>query len=154
PENVPFNHRQPPVLIDEVLIEGDKASTIFTAPTAVESGTGESGSRGSQLPVLRVPAGKPRFEIHYTALSLTAPEKIRFKYKLENLDNEWVEAGAERTAHYSYVRPGSYNFRVLACNNDGVWNEQGASLAVIILPHFWQTWWFRVLVVSALLLLF
>jgi signal transduction histidine kinase len=78
---------------------------------------------------------------------------VKFKYRLERLEEEWVPAGTDRTAHYSYVRPGTYLFRVLACNNDGVWNERGASLAVIILPYFWQTWWFRLLTVIAVLLL-
>src|SRR5207249_5217098 len=93
------------------------------------------------------------FEVHYTALSLTAPEKVRFKYRLEGLERGWVDAGSERTAHYSYVRPGEYRFRVVACDNDGVWNEAGATLGLIVLPHFWQTWWFRSLAAGALVLL-
>jgi signal transduction histidine kinase len=70
------------------------------------------------------------------------------------LEKDWVEAGARRTALYTYLQPRKYNFQVLACNNDGVWNDIGASLAIIVLPHYWQTWWFRLLVAGAVLLLF
>jgi signal transduction histidine kinase len=87
-------------------------------------------------------------------LSFTAPEKVRFKYRLEGLEKEWVEAGSRRTALYTYLQPRKYNFQVLACNNDGVWNDIGASLAIIILPHYWQTWWFRLLAAGAVLLIF
>ena len=103
---------------------------------------------------MTIPPGKARFEFRYTGLSLTAPEKVRFKYKLDPLEEDWVEAGARRTAIYSYLPPGHYRFRVLACNNDGVWNEAGAVLGLVLLPHFWQTWWFRGVAVAGLVLLF
>jgi signal transduction histidine kinase len=103
---------------------------------------------------LTIPPGKARFEFRYTGLSLTAPEKVRFKYKLDPLEEDWVEAGTRRTAIYSYLPPGHYRFRVLACNNDGVWNEAGAVLGLVLLPHFWQTWWFRGVAVAGLVLLF
>jgi signal transduction histidine kinase len=61
------------------------------------------------------------------------------------LEKDWVDAGAKRVANYSFLPPGDYTFRVIACNNDGIWNETGVSLPFTLLPHFWQTWWFRVL---------
>jgi signal transduction histidine kinase len=78
-------------------------------------------------------------------LSFTAPEKVRFRYRLEGLETKWMDAGTKRSVNYSYIPPGKYTFRVLACNNDGVWNESGGAFAFTVLPHFWQTWWFRTL---------
>jgi signal transduction histidine kinase len=78
-------------------------------------------------------------------LSFVAPEKVRFKCRLNNFDNEWTDAGTERVATYNYIPPGIYSFQVIACNNDGVWNNAGASLKFEVLPYFWQTTWFRVL---------
>ena len=97
----------------------------------------------SVTPPIRIPPGHKRLEFRYTALSLVAPEKLKFKYRLEGLESEWVEAGAKRAADYSFIPPGSYTFHVIACNNDGIWNNAGQSLSFTILPHFWQTWWFR-----------
>jgi signal transduction histidine kinase len=68
---------------------------------------------------------------------------VRFRCKLEGLEDEWVDAGTKRVAEYSYLPPADYNFHVIACNNDDVWNETGASLAFTVLPYFWQTWWFK-----------
>jgi signal transduction histidine kinase len=76
---------------------------------------------------------------------------VRFKYKLEGLENSWNEAGAKRVADYSYIPPGHYQFRVIACNNDGVWNTAGDSLALTVLPYFWQTKWFTALVALTIL---
>jgi signal transduction histidine kinase len=103
-----------------------------------------------------VPPGRGELEIRYTALSFQAPEKNRFKYRLEREGTEpvWIDASAERVARYYNVAPGSYHFRVIASNNDGVWNESGAVLAFVFQPHYWETWWFKVglLAAGALLL--
>jgi signal transduction histidine kinase len=80
-------------------------------------------------------------EFHYTGLSFQLPEKMSFKYKLEGVDPEWIEV-TRRVAYYNNLRPGNYNFRVRACNNDGVWSETDATVALVLAPHFWQTWWF------------
>ena len=95
--------------------------------------------------VIRIPPGRNRLEFRYTALSLAAPEKVKFKYRLEGLESQWIAAGTKRAADFSYVPPGRYAFHVIACNNDGIWNEKGQALAIIVLPYFWQTWWFRLL---------
>jgi signal transduction histidine kinase len=76
-------------------------------------------------------------------LSFAAPEKVQFRYKLEGLDQEWMNVGTERMVEYSYLKPGAYRFLVTACNNDGVWNETGVSLAFFLEPWAWQTWWFK-----------
>jgi len=134
PANVSFNTVPPPVVIEGLLADGQLQAfrPSHTAPAA-----------GRAAPPVLIAPGKQRFELRYAGLSFVAPDKVRFKYKLEGLESEWVEAGAQRAAHYSYLRPGTYTFRVTACNNDEVWNEKGAALEFTVLPLFWQTWWFQ-----------
>ncbi len=98
---------------------------------------------------LTLPAHTERLEIDYTALSLAIPERVLFRYKLDGVDSEWQDAGTRRQAFYTRLPPGHYQFHVIACNNDGVWNETGASLGVSIKPAFYQTWWFTALMVLA-----
>lgn len=129
PANVRINPVEPRTVIEDVTVDGEAISS----PALIAS---PAGFRLEILP------GKQRFDFHYTGLSLVAPEKVRFKYQLENADSDWYEAGPSRVAHYSTLKPGDYTFRVKACNNDGLWDETGATLSLRILPHFWQTWWF------------
>jgi signal transduction histidine kinase/streptogramin lyase len=96
---------------------------------------------------LRLPALTRDLEIDYTALSFVAPQKVRFRYKLEGHDAAWQEPGTRRQAFYNDLRPGRYRFRVIACNNDGVWNEAGATLEFSVAPAWYQTNWFRILCV-------
>ena len=90
-------------------------------------------------PELRLPALTRDLEIHYTALSLSIPEKVRFRYRLEGADADWREVGTRREAYYSDLGHGSYRFRVIASNDDGVWNETGPSMVIVIPPAFHQT---------------
>ena len=83
--------------------------------------------------------------IDYTALSFVAPEKNRFRVKLEGWDRDWRDVGNRRQAFYNNLPPGNYRFRVIACNNSGVWNEEGAALDFRIVPAYYQTNWFRAL---------
>jgi signal transduction histidine kinase/ligand-binding sensor domain-containing protein len=101
----------------------------------------------------RLPPLVRDLSINYTALSLVAPEKVHFKYKLEGQDPDWREVVNDRKAEYSNLAPGNYRFRVIASNNSGVWNETGASLDFSIAPAYWQTGWFRALCVAAMLAL-
>jgi signal transduction histidine kinase len=91
-------------------------------------------------------------QIAYTATSLTIPERVRFRYKLEGQDQDWLEAGTRREAIYDNLGPGDYKFRVIAANNDGVWNESGAALEFSVLPAWYQTFWFYSACVAALAL--
>jgi ligand-binding sensor domain-containing protein/signal transduction histidine kinase len=84
-------------------------------------------------------------EIDYTALSLAEPRNVRFRYKLEGFDAEWREVGGRRQAFYTNLPPRTYRFRVLASNNDGIWNESGAGVDLTVLPGFYQTRWFLLL---------
>jgi signal transduction histidine kinase/ligand-binding sensor domain-containing protein len=102
---------------------------------------------------LTLPAHSERLEINYTALSLAIPDRVLFRYKLDGVDSEWQNAGTRRQAFYTRLPPGHYRFHVIACNNDGVWNEVGASLGVSIKPAFYQTWWFTALILLACLAL-
>jgi ligand-binding sensor domain-containing protein/signal transduction histidine kinase len=124
PEHLAKNMVPPPVAIDEVLID-DQPAAVPPSPAP-----------------LTVGAGRSRFEFRYTALSFIAPQKVRFRYKLVGFDRDWIDAGSRRTAYYTNLPPGSYSFRVLACNNDGVWNETGAAVEFRLRPHFYQTYWF------------
>jgi PAS domain S-box-containing protein len=99
---------------------------------------------------LSLPAGSRRLEFHYTGLSYVAPDKVRFQVMLEGKDKDWQDAGNQRVAHYHDPSHGTYVFRVRAANNDGVWNDVGASLAVTVRPFVWQTLWFRLLMCAAL----
>ncbi len=86
--------------------------------------------------------GRGELEFRYTALSLQASEKVAFKYRLEGFDADWIDAGPRRIAYYTNIPPGQYRFQVIASNNDGVWNEAGASVALVLEPAFYQTTWF------------
>ncbi len=125
PREVRINHLVPPMALEEFLVDDDPVTNIASP--------------------LRIPPGRNRLEFHYTGLSLVAPEKVRFKYRVEGLEKEWVDAGAKRVANYNFLPPGNYTFHAIACNNDGIWNETGISLPFTLLPHFWQTWWFHLL---------
>lgn len=100
---------------------------------------------------LRLPVGVRNLEIGYTAFSMAIPQRVRFRYRLEGFDEDWQDVGNRRTAYYGRLPPGAYRFRVIASNDDGVWNEIGASLPLQVPPASWQTWWFRAACVFAAL---
>jgi signal transduction histidine kinase/ligand-binding sensor domain-containing protein/CheY-like chemotaxis protein len=88
------------------------------------------------------PAESMHLEFHYTALSLREPAKVRFRYHLDGFDKDWIEAGPQRTAYFTNLRPGNYVFRVVACNEDGLWCLEPGTLAFRLRPHFYETAWF------------
>src|SRR6185295_19283879 len=92
---------------------------------------------------LRLRPGHHHVQFDFTAFSFGAPENVHFRYQLAGLDEKWIEAGPQRSVIYPRLPPGEYKFRVKACNSDGVWNENGATLAFIVTPFFWQHWWFQ-----------
>ena len=96
----------------------------------------------------RIPPGAGQLDFYYTALGFLSPEKIAFKYKLEGFDKNWVDAGTRRVAYYTNLPPGHYRFRVIAGQEDGRWDEQGASCDLFLTPHFYQTGWFDALCVA------
>jgi signal transduction histidine kinase len=99
---------------------------------------------------IRIPAGHVHFQFDYAGLSFAAPQKVRYRFKLEGFDRDWTEAGTRRSAYYTNIPPGRYTFRVQAANNDGLWSTEGASLKFELRPHFYQTAWFYALLLAAL----
>lgn len=102
---------------------------------------------------VRLSAGDGSLQIDYAAVGLTSPSRVRFRYRLDGEDKDWVDAGTRRQAYYTNLSPGTYHFNVIASNDDGVWNERGASLAIDIPPRFYQAPWFIALEVLAVLAL-
>ncbi len=108
------------------------------------------GQNYSSFRQLELPKGTKNIQIDYTALSLSMPERVRFRYKLDGFDKEWLDAGARRQAFYSQIPPGAYRFEVLACNDADKWNEIGASASFTVAPTFIQSTAFKVLCAAAL----
>ena len=110
-------------------------------PVVIEAVTVNGGARRPDAPI-SVSPGSGDLEVQYTALSFANSQAVRFKYKLEGFDKDWVDVGPRRAAYYTNLPPASYSFRVIAANSDGVWNDAGASIGVELRPHYYQTQWF------------
>ncbi|HSS20470.1 MAG TPA: two-component regulator propeller domain-containing protein [Pyrinomonadaceae bacterium] len=132
PERIKINSQPPPVVIEQIRIDDHRI-----APTDH----------------IELPSGTTRFEFYYTAPSFAAPEKVRFKYKLDGFDKDWIDSGTRRIAYYTNLRPGNYNFQVIASNNDGVWNQTGAAFSLYLRPYFYQTYWFYAICLLAMAVL-
>lgn len=130
PEAETLNPKPPPVVIENISIDR-KPYDLRTSSEVV------------------VQPGQSNIAIEYTGLSLVKSEQIKFKYKLEGLEEHWIEAGTKRTADYSYLPAGSYTFRLIAANANGVWNHEGAVLRIVVRPFVYQTWWFKGLLALA-----
>lgn len=98
---------------------------------------------------VKLRAGASNLDIVYAALSLSVPGRVRFRYRLEGVDDGWVDPGSRREAVYGNVAPGTYRFHVIAANDDGVWNTAGATLRIDIPPTFIQSIWFKLLLAVA-----
>lgn len=131
PEHIPLNTAPPPIAIEQLFVDNQSISLTQK---------------------VRLSPSSSRLDFYYTALSFIAPENVRFKYKLEGFDDNWIDGGARRVASYTNLRPGNYQFRVIAANNDGVWNESGATVEFYLEPRFYQTYWFFALCVALLAL--
>jgi signal transduction histidine kinase/ligand-binding sensor domain-containing protein len=145
PDAIQVDTQPPTVVIDRVLVKG-KVVALYgviekTRPEAKASSLVELGEAGAEL---RLPLGRRQVEIFFTVPTFTMPESMRVQYQLLGLEKEWMEAGTRRSVRYSELAPGHYRFQVIACNRDGVWNKQGATLALTIPPFWWETVWFRV----------
>ncbi len=127
----------PPVWVTDVTVDDQPVAVhhgVLPLPSVADVDRGD----------LRIGPKHRRIEIAFTALSFRTPTNVAFRYRLENFDDHWIEAGARRSVSYSRLVAGHYRFRVVACNSDGVWNDTGASVAFTVEPFFWETWWFRV----------
>jgi hypothetical protein len=132
PRRLFVNARPPPVYVEQVVIDGRE-----------------------HLPdrAIKAAPGNGAVEIHYTALSYWAPNKVRFKHRLVGFNNDWVDAGTRRFAYYANLPPGRYDFRVVACNDNDIWNYVGATVSFTLKPHFRQTIWFYGICLTGLFLL-
>jgi signal transduction histidine kinase/ligand-binding sensor domain-containing protein len=134
PKTIPTNEVPPPAAIEQVLADDQ---IIFG-----------DGARAAG-PTIKLGPGRARvLQVRYTANSMSAPERVRFKYNLEPGDPEWHDAEGQRVAFFTNLRPGKYTFRVKACNQNGAWNKEAASLSFSLAPYFWQTWPFYTLCVA------
>jgi hypothetical protein len=129
PKTFKHNSIPPPVIIERIVVDQET------------------------IPVDRftmISPGKEKIEFHYTALSFLVPDRVFFKYKLEGFDRDWVDAGTRRVAYYTNLPPRAYRFRVMACNDDGVWNSVGITYSFKMQPHFYESYWFYGLVIASL----
>jgi signal transduction histidine kinase/streptogramin lyase len=143
PEEIRPNPLPPAVVIEEVLVDGKSLDTTVKVPSKTFPAGIDYDFDKRQLKVL---PGKHQFEFRYTGLSLISSDQVQFRYKLEGVDVDWIDAGTRRTAEYNLLPPGIYRFRVIAGNSDRCWNETGDFLTLEIPPHFYETLWFRVLI--------
>jgi len=121
PDKEDPNEVKPPVYIENLTADGSLAGKRNVFPPNTE-----------------------KMEFKYTALSFAVPKKVKFKYKLLGVDSDWVSAGTRRVAYYTNLPSGEYVFKVIAANNDGVWNTLGAEFSFVILPFFYETLWFKI----------
>jgi signal transduction histidine kinase/ligand-binding sensor domain-containing protein len=121
PLRTPANHVPLSVLIERVAVDGRVA---------------ETDANGRSV----LPSAYRRLEVDFTAPTFVAPENVRFRYRVEGWNDGWVEGGTQRSATYSRLPAGNYTFRVTACNNAGIWNEDGTTLALTVPPFIWQRW--------------
>jgi signal transduction histidine kinase/ligand-binding sensor domain-containing protein len=125
PNQLTANSPPPPVLIEELRVDGE--------PVVLNHRK------------ISVPPGRKQYEFRFTALNFDSPDKTRFRYRLDGVDTDWVDAGNQRTVRYGQLAPRDYRFRVIACNSRGAWNMDGASVEFTVRPYFYQTAWFRIL---------
>jgi len=136
PEAEAINPNPPPVLIENISIDRKPVETQVL-----------QSAIGNRQSAIEMSPGQSNLEINYTSPSLVKSSQIKFKYKLEGFEENWVEVGRARAALFSYLPYGEYTFHVIAANANGVWNTEGARVKIIVHPYFYQTWWFLALVV-------
>ena len=105
----------------------------------------------SSIKVLQIPYDNKVFSLRYASLDYTAPLRNQYQYKLDGYDDRWIEAGKRREAIYTNLDPGKYKLLIKATNSDGVWNEKPFFITIEIVPPFWMTWWFRVIIILGLI---
>ena len=133
----------PRVVVTQVTVDGDPIgaySDEVPIPQAADI---------RQRAGLRLPPDHHKVQFDYTALNFSSPASVRFRYRLEGLDDDWIDAGVQRSVSYSRLSPGNYWFHVMACNDSGIWSDAAPAVAIVVDPHFWQTWWFRVAAAAA-----
>ncbi|MEI6604474.1 MAG: two-component regulator propeller domain-containing protein [Verrucomicrobiota bacterium] len=144
PDSFKESPQAPAVVIERVILNGKSVAAYQADADLADSSAAVPVELGQAGAHLRLPPGQRQVEIAFTALSFTKPESLGFKYRLQPLEETWVEAGTRRTAIYSQLAPGRYHFEVSACNSDGVWNPAASALDLTAEAYWWETAWFRV----------
>jgi signal transduction histidine kinase/ligand-binding sensor domain-containing protein len=146
PEELGENPQSPPTLLSRVVVDN---RTVAWYGGVLPPMSGAVADLGSADPRLRLGPSHRQIEFQFAALNFTAPENVQFRYRLEGFDEDWREAGTRRAASYSRLASGPYHFRVVACNQAGVWNQTGSGVSLVVTPFFWRTWWFRLAATAA-----
>lgn len=139
PWDILSNSLPPPVIIEEVLVDGQGINLAAAVGKPISSFDGGNSDK------IVIPPGGRQFGFRYTGLSLVNPSRVTFTYRLKGLHEDWLDGGDRRSVFYTQLPPGDYTFQVRARNADGVWSKIGAALELRVQPHFWQTHWFRLL---------
>jgi ligand-binding sensor domain-containing protein/two-component sensor histidine kinase len=135
-----------PTTAGVVMVDPGHMPTNATPPAVVVERVKVDNIEGMTTSGVSYPPGSGELEFHFIGMSFTAPERVRYRYVLEGFNKQWIDAGDRRDAFYTNIPPGSYRFRVQAANNNGIWNEAGASVAFTLRPHFYQTIWFALMI--------
>jgi len=143
PQNIKDNPYIPPVVITDFQVFNESVGINGNTPLRKHI---------NEIEEITLSYKDNVFSFEFAALNYANPEKNRFKYIMAGFDENWIDSGTRRFVTYTNLDPGKYIFRVKGTNNDGIWNEEGASIKIIITPPFWQTWWFRTLVILSFLL--
>ena len=147
PDRFPADAPPPPVLLERVAVDGQTVAVYDRYMRQSETNVASLRSAGNVT--LKLPPNLRELVFEFTALSFTAPENVEFEYRLKGLDDNWSDYNTQRTVSFSRLPHGDYTFQVRACNIAGPWNAQPASLDFVVLPFYWQTWWFRMAVLVA-----
>ena len=149
PSTLKDNKHIPPIVITDF--------QIFNKPVEVGSKDSPLDRSIFETRKIKLTYNQNVFSIEFAALDFTAPNKNQYEYMMEGFDKNWVKSGNRRFVTYTNLDPGTYIFRVKGSNNDGIWNNKGTSLKIVILPPFWRTWWFiiiSVLVIGGVIVMF
>jgi signal transduction histidine kinase/ligand-binding sensor domain-containing protein len=148
PEGIRGNPEPPPVLITKISVDDQPVAQYDSQSPLREAETRGLADLRQRFPSLELGAHYRKLKFDFTALSFAAPENVNFRYRVEPFEDTWNEGGTERSWTYPHLDPGNYRFRVIACNNSGVWNEKGAAIDFTVEPFFWQRLWFRLAMVG------
>lgn len=129
----------PPVVLLKRIVVDDRTIAFYGGAVPI----GNVVDLRQPNPAVNLPPGHRRLEFEFTALNFAAPENVTFQYRLDGLDDGWIENGGSRQVSYSRLPAGRYTFRVQARNRDGIWSTAASTLSFTVAPFFWQTWWFR-----------
>lgn len=147
PDQIRDNPTPPPVLLREVKVD-DRLVALYDSRSPLRVPGRKLADLKTSGLLLELPPRHDKVEFAFSALSFNSPENVHFRHRLKRFDTDWVEAGTQRSARYPRLPAGRYDFEVTACNEAGVWSATGFRLPFTVQPFFWQTWWFRLVVLA------